>query len=215
MAWAAGAGLAGAIGIVSLYRGLASGSAALVAPTSGVITAVIPVVFSMLAHGWPTASQFAAFAIAVVGIWLVAAGPGASARKLAGLELAVVAGLGFGCFLVAIAQVPEDQVFGPLAVARVITFSAAVLLLVWWRTTLLPSRALLPMALLAGALDAGGNVFFLLARQHVRVDIAAVLSSFYPVATVALSRVLLEEPVTPTQWLGAAACLAAVGLITG
>ena len=69
------------------------------------------------------------------------------------------------------------------------------------------------MALLAGVLDAGGNVLYLLARQHVRLDVAAVLSSLYPVATVLLARVVSDEPVSPTQWAGAAVCLAAVALI--
>jgi drug/metabolite transporter (DMT)-like permease len=71
-----------------------------------------------------------------------------------------------------------------------------------------------PIALLAGVLDAGGNVLYMLARQHVRLDIAAVLSSLYPVATVALASIISREAVTRSQWMGAGACLLAVLLIT-
>ena len=70
-----------------------------------------------------------------------------------------------------------------------------------------------PIGLLAGLLDAGGNALYLLARQHVRLDIAAVLSSLYPVSTVLLARAITREPVTRTQWAGAVVCVAAVALI--
>jgi drug/metabolite transporter (DMT)-like permease len=82
------------------------------------------------------------------------------------------------------------------------------------RGVAIPAVTANPMALLAGVLDAGGNVLFLFARQHTRLDIAAVLSSFYPVATVVLARLILHERVTATQWVGAGVCLAAVALIT-
>lgn len=78
----------------------------------------------------------------------------------------------------------------------------------------MPALTANPIALVAGVFDAGGNVLFLFARQYTRLDIAAVLSSFYPVATVVLARVILRERVTPLQWLGAGVCLAAVALIT-
>jgi drug/metabolite transporter (DMT)-like permease len=77
-----------------------------------------------------------------------------------------------------------------------------------------PGLASNPVGLLAGVLDAGGNVLYMMAGQHVRLDIAAVLSSLYPVATVALARLVSREAITPTQWVGAGACLVAVLLIT-
>ena len=66
---------------------------------------------------------------------------------------------------------------------------------------------------LPAALDAGGNVFFVLARQYTRLDVAAVLSSLYPVATVVLARIAWKEHVSGSQWAGVVVCLAAVGLM--
>ena len=103
--------------------------------------------------------------------------------------------------------------FGPLAVARSITLVTACLATVVSRGSF-PGLFSNPVALLAGMFDAGGNVFYLLARQHTRLDVAAVLSSLYPAATVVLARVISSEPVTRMQWFGAAVCLAAIGLIT-
>jgi len=82
------------------------------------------------------------------------------------------------------------------------------------RGVTIPAVTANPIALVAGVLDAGGNVLFLFARQYTRLDVAAVLSSFYPVATVVLSRIVLNERVTASQWVGAVVCLAAVALIT-
>ena len=211
-AWAAGAGLSGALGIVSLYRGLAIGSAAAVAPTAAVVAAALPVLFSAATQGAPRPAQSVGFALALAGIWLVAraAPQGTSSRE--GVRLGLLAGVGFGGFLILIAQVDVSSVFMPLAIARAMMLVVGVLVLTGRRLPF-PGLAASPMALLAGALDAGGNVLYLLARQHVRLDVAAVLSSLYPVATVLLARVVSGEPVSPTQWAGASVCLAAVGLI--
>ena len=212
LAWAATAGLSGAGGIAALYRGLAIGSAAIVAPTAAVITAALPVVFNGLTAGLPRPSQLAGFVVAIAGIWLVAR-TSESSRSNDGLRLAVVAGVGFGGFLILIAQVHSELVFLPLAVTRAMTLVAALVLLLA-RGVAIPAVTANPIALLAGVLDAGGNVLFLFARQFTRLDVAAVLSSFYPVATVVLSRIILHERVTTTQWVGAIVCLAAVALIT-
>ena len=213
LAWAAAAGVAGAGGIAALYRGLAIGSAAIVAPTAAVITAALPVIFNAVTAGLPHPAQIAGFLVAAVGIWLVARSSDGSASSNHGLRLAIVSGIGFGGFLILIAQVHSEFVFLPLAVTRTMTLAAALgLMLV--RGVAVPALTANPVALVAGVLDAGGNVLFLFARQHTRLDIAAVLSSFYPVATVVLARAILHERVSATQWLGAAVCLVAVALIT-
>jgi len=211
--WAAAAGLAGGGGIVALYSGLAVGSAATVAPLAAVAAAVMPVIFAAFTLGLPRPVQLVGFALALAGIWLVARATPQGDASRAGVKYGTLAGVGFGAFLILIAQVDLQAVYVPLAVARVMMLLTAVSVLAIRRTPF-PGLLSNPIGLLAGCLDAGGNVLYLLARQHVRVDIAAVLSSLYPVSTVVLARLVTREPVTRTQWAGAAVCLAAVALIT-
>ncbi len=212
LGWAAAAGLAGALGIASLYQGLAIGSAAAVAPTAAVVAAALPVLFTAATTGLPGSLQTIGFAVALAGIWLVARAAPVGPASRTGIRLGLLAGVGFGGFLILIAQVDAASVFVPLSVARAMMLAVGLLMVARRRSRLL-APASNPLALAAGLLDAGGNVLYLLARQHVRLDTAAVLSSLYPVATVLLARVVSHEPVTPTQWAGAGVCLAAVGLI--
>jgi drug/metabolite transporter (DMT)-like permease len=212
LGWAALAGVGTTVGIASLYQGLAVGGAAMVAPVAAVVTAIMPLIFTALAVGLPDASQSLGFVSALAGIWLVTRGPANEPRSRSGVKLGVLAGLGFGAFLTLIAQAGEGGVFAPLAIARTVTVVAALLLL-RFRAIPLPSPASNYTALLAGVLDAGGNVFFVMAQQHIRLDVAAVLSSLYPVATVALARLVWGEKVTVSQWAGIATCLVSVTLM--
>ncbi len=213
IAWAVAAGLSGVIGISALYRGLAVGQAAVVAPTSAVVSAVIPVLVGTLKQGFPGMLRLAGMAAGVAGIACVSRpASGEVARRSAGFSLALLAGVGFGGFFVCIAQVEQGLVFVPLGIAKLTGLTGALLLLLWMRQPF-PSPLRNPLALLAGLLDAGGNLLYLLAKQYTRWDIVAVLSSMYPAATVLLARMLVGEAVSARQWLGVGLCLLAVTLI--
>jgi drug/metabolite transporter (DMT)-like permease len=215
MGWAGAAGLCGSLGIAALYAGLASGRAALVVPTSGVIGAGIPVAFAAVIAGVLPIAQQLGLLTALVGIFLVSFGEDSrSATRPSGLAFGVLAGIGFGAFFIFLGQIPAGQVFAPLTVAGGASFTAACALLLIARTGF-PSPARAPSALLAGALDATGAVCYVLALRWIRLDVAAVLSSLYPAITVLLFRVVARESVSRTQWVGLAICVVAIALIVG
>ena len=212
-AWAALAGLAGGLGIAFLYHALSTGPAALVAPTAGVVGAALPVVVASILEGMPTGGQLAGLLLGLSGIWFVSrvadrenvtAGPP--------LAHAFLAGLAFGGFFVFMAQVQTGLIFVPLVIAKLSAFALAVVILIAQRRSLrLGAANALPFV--AGVLDAGGNLFYVLALQYVRLDIAAVLSSMYPAATVVLARVVRRERASLMQYVGVGLCLVAVGFI--
>jgi drug/metabolite transporter (DMT)-like permease len=212
LVWSALAGASGGLGIAGLYRGLSLGNAALVAPTASVVGAIVPVTVSIAVEGWPSAVQLAGFVCAIAGIWLVAKSAPATAESWKGFRIALAAGVGLGGFLALIAQVPPTFVYGPLIVSRIISMSMAIGI-VLTRSGALPSLWSSPIALGTGVLDAGGNILYIFARQHARLDVAAVLSSLYPVSTVVLAALVMKERVTVPQAIGIALCLTAVALI--
>lgn len=213
LAWGSAAGLAGAVGLVALYRALAIGVMGAVAPVTAVLAAALPVLFAALSEGPPSMVKLAGFGLALAGVWTIAR-PEGPAGRAQGLGLALLAGLGFGGFFILIDQAREVAPFWPLVSARatssIVTLAIA---LAGRQHGWLPARGILPLVALAGILDVGGNAFFVLAAQAGRLDVSAVLASLYPAATVLLARVVLKERVTRTRALGITAALAAIPLI--
>lgn len=210
--WGALAGLAGALGLIAFYSALASGQMGIAAPVSAVLTAILPVLFSVFTAGLPSPLQVAGFALALVAIGLISR-PGGTAGPPKGIWLAVLAGCGFGGFFILISRVSPGATFWPLAVAR---FSSVMLAVVMMRARgrlTLPGRHVARLVLLAGTLDAIGNAFFVLAAHSGRLDVAAILSSLYPAATVVLAMIVLRERATRIQAVGIALVILAVPLI--
>ncbi len=213
VAWSALAGTSGVLGIALLYYGLAQGNAALVSPTAGVIGAAVPALVGSVQQGFPGWAPVAGFALGLAGIWGVSRSPTLERNvKLRGLGLALTSGMGFGGFFVCIAQVEAGAIFIPLVVSKLAAIAVASLVLRLQRVRL-PAMGSNFTALAAGFFDAGGNIFYLLAENTTRLDIAAVLSSMYPAATVLLAGIVLKERVSRGQWLGVILCIAAVALI--
>ncbi len=210
--WGVAAGLAGVIGLVALYRGLAIGRMGIVAPVSAVLTASLPALFGVLTEGMPGALKLVGFALALLGIWLVA-GTGGSVGAHNGLGLALLAGCGFGVFFILVHRAGASAVFWPLVAARAGSLGVVLPVALGRRQLVRLDPRLLVTVLLAGVLDVAGNAFFVLAGQAGRLDVAAILSSMYPASTVLLAGLLLGERVTRGQGLGIAAVLAAIALI--
>lgn len=212
LVWSAGAGLAGAVGLLALYSALAGGHMGVVAPISAVVAAIIPILAGAVLEGLPSPLQMLGFAVALGAVWLLSS---SGERTASGrdLRLALLAGLGFGCYFVFIDRTGAVGGFWNLAFARTVAAVVLLPLMLATRHPLLPPRDVLPLNLLNGGLDAGGNLFFMLATQAGRLDVASVLSSLYPGATVVLAWLVLGERLNRPQVIGVAAALAAIVLI--
>jgi len=211
--WGGLAGVVGMIGVLSFYAALARGKMGIAAPVSAVLTAALPVLFSAFTAGLPTSLQLGGFALAGLAIALIS-WQQRTAEPSKGLGLALLAGCGFGCFFILISRVHAETTFWSLAAARCASIAVLLPLMRLRRKPLLPPMKGVPLIVLAGVLDALGNVLFVFAAHSGRLDIAAILSSLYPAATVGLSVLVLRERVTRIQALGVLLVLLAVPVIS-
>lgn len=212
MGWGALAGLTGAVGLATLYRALAVGKMGITAPVCAVIGAALPIGVGVLSQGFPQALQISGFLLALVALWFLAK-PEGSQGSPKGLGLAIIAGVATGLFLVIIKQVGNAALFWPIAASRVSSTVAMLIFVTVTGRRWVPGRGVVPLIMLAGTLDAFGNVFFLAAAQRGRLDIAAVLSSLYPAFTIGLAALLLKERMTRLQTAGMVAAIVAIPLI--
>ena len=117
-------------------------------------------------------------------------------------------------FIAILGRVATGSVVAPVVAARCGSLALLIPLAIRRGELSLPPRGGLPVIAAAGAFDAGGNAFLVLAAQAGRLDVAAVLSSFYSAMTVLLARVVLRERLGRLRLAGLVAALAAIALIT-
>jgi drug/metabolite transporter (DMT)-like permease len=213
LVWCGVAGLAGAVGLLALYRALAVGRMGVAAPVSGVLSAAVPVLAGLLLDVPPGPLQLVGFALALVGVWLVARTDDAHV-DVGALGLPIAAGLGFGLFIMIIGRASAGAVFWPLVASRIASLALLSSIGAATGSGIVARPRDWGIVALAGAFDAGGNAFLVAAGHAGRLDVAAVLSSLYPAGTVLLAWSLLKERITRGQLLGLAATLVAIAVIT-
>jgi drug/metabolite transporter (DMT)-like permease len=206
------AGVGGLVGLGALYRGMAVGAIGVVAPISA-SAAVIPVTVGLARGERPSALQLVGIAVALVGVFLVSREPGTTGRLAAGVPLALLAALGFGSYFLFIDRASSDDAFWAVVVARG-TASLLGVAVAASRTALRTGPQFLPRLAVIGLFDVGANVLLALALNEGFVSIVSVLSSLYPVITIALAVVVLRERPSRSQAAGGAGALAGVALIS-
>jgi drug/metabolite transporter (DMT)-like permease len=200
---------------LALYLAMQRGAVSLAAPVSAVLAAVIPVVVSASSEGLPRPVQLGGFGVAFLAIILISRPAGARLGQLdwRGLGLPMLAGLGFGFFLVFLNRASAEAVFYPSVISRLASLAFQAALAARQGAGLAVPRRLWPLIVFAGALTAAGNVSFSAAGQVGRLDITSVLASLYPAATVGLAWLVLKERLRPSQAWGIGAALLAILLI--
>jgi uncharacterized membrane protein len=213
-AWGGFAGCSGALGLIALYAGLARGRMGIVAPLSAVVTALIPLVWSLFLEGLPKTTQMIGFGLALGAVWLISSTAGHDRIRKEELTLPVLAGLGFSLFFVSIDRVADAAIVWPLLACRIASVSMLTIMVLVTRGHIsLPAKNQWLFVVIAGVFDIAGNTFFALASSLGRLDLAAILSSLYPASTVMLAWIFLRERLHRRQWVGVATAVCALVLI--
>jgi drug/metabolite transporter (DMT)-like permease len=217
LAWSLLAGLGNGFGTAFLYRGLASGRMGVVAPVSAVGSVLVPVAVGVATGERPGPLVWTGILLALPAIWLVsrepAALPSPAAAGGSGLVDGILAGLGFGTLFAALAQIPEEAGFLPLALNQVVAGVVIVAVAVALRRPWVPRNRYALGGLVSGALGALATGAFLVATQGGYLTVTSVISSLYPAVTVLLAATVLREHVHRAQGVGLALCACAVALV--
>lgn len=212
--WGTLAGAGNGAGNVFLFRGLARGKMAVVAPLSALAAAGLPVLVAVLGGERPGVLPLAGLAAALPAIWLVSAGAeGLRGAARADLVNGLVAGAGFGVQFAALGQVPRGGGLAPLAVSQCVSVAGIAIGAAAFAAPLWPGERAGRLAAVAGVLAGAATIAFQLAAQRGLLSVASVLASLYPAVTVLLAATLLRERIAPAQGAGLALAAAAVALI--
>src|ERR1700733_1764364 len=182
LAWGLVAGATAGVALACFYVALSRGAMGASAALSGLLAAAIPAAVSAGIEGSPGLLQVAGFVVAGVAIWLIAAGenPEAKTANRGTIWLAVVGGVGFGVYFVALRMAGAAGVIWPLATARMGSLAVSSLLVVGISLrggvseTVRMTRTVVAWALGAVLLDTSGNLLFIAATRAGRLAVAAV-----------------------------------------
>jgi drug/metabolite transporter (DMT)-like permease len=211
---AAGAGVAGLIGLGALYRGLAVGAMGIVAPISAA-SPIVPLAVDAARGLTPTTLQWLGIALVLAGIVTLSREPGGvgTRRIAAGAGLAVVAALGFGGFVVGLDAGSDESAPWAVVAARSASVSIALVAAAVTSVSLRPRPQFLPLLVAVGAFDTAANVSVAFATTKGAAGIVAVLSALYPIVTVVLARIVLAERLSPARRAGGGVALAGAALV--
>jgi len=220
--WGFVGGLSGGICVALLYRALAIGAMAVVAPTTAIMAAMIPVSFAFIMGERLRPLTLAGVALALVAIALVSRPASESGRDSEktrprgfppGFGLALLAGVAVGIFFLSLARTTTAAGMWPLMAARFSSIALFGLLAIFTKRTLRMSRAAATTATTGGALDMAANALYMIAARIGPLSIVVTLASLYPASTVLLARFVLGERLSFVQIIGILCALAAVVVI--
>ncbi len=210
------AGLAEGLAALALYRGLAVGTMGVVAPVAA-CAPILPIAMAAALGELPGKVQGAGIAIAFVGVLLLSierGGAGKGGRAAVSVGYGLATALGFGVFLIAIDGASDGGVQWALLSARLTSVTLFAGLLLVLRRPLAMRPADMAVMAVVGITIISADALYALATTVGLLSVVAVLSSLYPVVTIALARVYLHERLARIQLAGVAVTLCGAAAVS-
>jgi drug/metabolite transporter (DMT)-like permease len=221
----AGIGIGTALGAILFYHAVTHGPVSVAAPVVASYPAIaLPI--SAILGARPGAISWAAMAITLAGVWLVArttvpkeGGGGSAEYSPAVVRRTVLYAFAAAAIYAAALATAADravEIYGPLQTVLVMRIVGVVIVgvavLSLKQRVRFPVRAW-PVLIGFGVLDTAGHLFLFVGLGLEHGENAIVTSVAYTVATVLLARGFLHETVTPKQWGGVVLVVGGVALI--
>ena len=227
-AWSVVAGVVavGALGL--MFAAMATGAVSIVGPVTACGVA-IPVLIGLAQGEQPSPLQLAGIAAATLGVVLASVESASNARGsrlVAGLGLALGSALCVGLWFVTLDLAAAHDPYWASMVSRLTTTAVAVLLAVLWRrrapeggaaparSSLRDARPIVLLVVVAGLIDAVGELTFAVSTTYGFLSIVSVIASLYPAFMVLFAALFLHERIARHQAIGVGAALLGIALIS-
>jgi drug/metabolite transporter (DMT)-like permease len=216
---AAGVTAVGELGL--LYLALARGPVIIVAPVAA-LGAAIPVAAGLLGGEAITLPVALGIGLALLGSAAAGYEPGGTGtdRVASGALLGLAAALGIGLFLILFDAASAADPYWATGGMRITGWLGALAFLIFSGVSreIAPRRlgtTVLASIALIGLFDVAADAAFATASTHGELGIVSVLSSLYPVVTVVLGFLVLNERVRVPQLIGVGLAFAGIVLLGG
>lgn len=215
LGWAGLAGVGAFVALSCLYRALTTGAMGLVASIAAVVGAGLPVIAGAIFGDRLTPADVVGVGLALLAIVLVTRPAEQGILSREGIVLAILSGVGAGCFFIGMGQSADagGGTWWPIALSHTTCLGLAFIFLAATGGLQWPPRSVVPTLALIGLTDVLGAAFFLLANTQGSLSISAVIASQHPAATAVLARVITKERLARSQVAGILVALLAIALI--
>ena len=210
--WGIVAGVSCSLGIVALYQALATGVMGVVAPIAST-SVLVPVAVGFARGEGPGPVRSVGIALAIIGV-ILAGGPHLRLFRSGGhrpIVLALIAALGIGISLLAVANGSGDNALSTLLVMRLVYPVLLIVVVIVTRAPKMAGRGNIMPAAAAGIGDALAVTLYGVATRSGALPVVAALSSLFPVTTLVLARQIDHERLEREQAIGVA--LALIGVL--
>ncbi|MCL1598324.1 MAG: DMT family transporter [Actinomycetia bacterium] len=207
------AGFVGLIGLALLYSALAAGAMSLVAPIIGTVAAVIPVMWDVAMGTSITPVNWIGVALGITAVVLIAGERSGEHLTPKLLVQALGAAIAFAIFYIALAQTSSESGLWPLVAARSVAIPLALGVALVAGSAGIPQKGPRRFVFVAGLFDMLANFAILISLQTGPMGINVVLTSLYPVFTVAAAILILREHPTVRQSAGIGLAITAVAFL--
>jgi drug/metabolite transporter (DMT)-like permease len=202
-------GVLGVISVAALYRGLALGPVAVVAPVVASYVAVTVILVVIFLGERLTTAQILAASVVFVGVVLTSTDARqlrvTLGRPVPGVRIGLIATLGFGMWSAVFAIATRQYAWIPIILLlRATSFVFVGSFIVSRRIDLrvFRSRSAVVLGTIVGVLDTLANALFARGIESGYASLAATGTGMYPIVPALLGMIALGERLAPNQLIG-------------
>jgi drug/metabolite transporter (DMT)-like permease len=213
LAFGALSGVAAFAALTTLWRGYTRSSVGVAAPTTAVVSTVLPVLSSTLFGDGPGVLGWTGVAVGTIALVLTSYAPG-NRHVRDGVVLGGLAGACFAAMFLLAVNTAEEAGTWPVVAQRTTAFVVAVVAgLVQGHRPISRDLTAVRWSAIAGAFGATGVAAIVFGGQRGPIAPVIVAGSMYPAVVIGLAWMFLGQRLTGRQLTGLFAALVGVALI--